>query len=67
MRLAYRGALASELDTLITAAIAGGHLPEKDATFAVPALVGALIEGLIGPLAQPTEGDPARSATPRKW
>ena len=29
----------------------GGHLPDQDAAVAAPRLVGALIEGLIGPLA----------------
>jgi hypothetical protein len=29
----------------------GGHLPEQDVRVAAPALVGALLEGLVGPLA----------------
>ena len=55
LRLGYRRAFAAELETQITAAIAGGHLPEQDAKLAAPALAGALLEGLIGPLAQPAE------------
>ena len=31
--------------------MAGGHLPPQDAALAAPALLGALVEGLIGPLA----------------
>jgi AcrR family transcriptional regulator len=60
MRLAYRQALAEEFDALLKAAIAGGHLPEIDAALAVPALIGALIEGLAGPLSPDVSGDPAK-------
>ncbi|HLH93249.1 MAG TPA: TetR/AcrR family transcriptional regulator [Xanthobacteraceae bacterium] len=49
-RLAARRALAVEIETRIRAAIAAGHLPEQDAGTASVALVGLLIEGLIGPL-----------------
>jgi hypothetical protein len=35
----------------IRIAIDGGHLPEQDADLAAAALIGALLEGLIGPLA----------------
>ena len=55
LRLGYRKAFATELEKQIAAAIAGGHLPEQDAKLAAPALAGALLEGLIGPLAQPAE------------
>ena len=41
-------------------AAAGGHLPGQDAALAAAALVGALIEGLIGPLAPAAGGDPAK-------
>lgn len=51
MRLTYRKALVAEIEGRIQAAIDGGHLPEQDAGLAAPALVGALLEGLIGPLA----------------
>lgn len=58
-RLDFRKALCAELAARIQAAIAGHHLPEQDASVAAPAIVGALTEGLIGPLA-PTDGaDPA--------
>jgi AcrR family transcriptional regulator len=51
MRLVYRQALAAELEQRIAAAIAGRHLPEQDTAIAAAALVGLLLEGLIGPLA----------------
>jgi AcrR family transcriptional regulator len=54
LRLDFRRALATELETRIRTAMAGGHLPEQDARVAAPAVVGALIEGLVGPLAQQT-------------
>jgi len=51
VRLDFRQALAGELETRIKAAIAGKHLPGQDARVAAPAVLGALVEGLIGPLA----------------
>src|SRR5262244_1591296 len=51
-RVSYRRALASAFEARIRTAVGGGHLPNQDAAVAAPALVGALIEGLIGPLAQ---------------
>jgi AcrR family transcriptional regulator len=59
-RLAARRALAAEIETRIRAAIAGGHLPEQDAGAAAVALVGLLIEGLIGPLAPPADAGKTR-------
>ncbi len=55
-RLSFRKALAAEFSARIAAAVAGGHLPEQDATLAGAALVGLLIEALIGPLAQHAAG-----------
>jgi AcrR family transcriptional regulator len=57
IRVSYRRALAGEFETGIRTALAAGHLPAQDAAIAAPALVGALIEGLIGPLALATEND----------
>ncbi|MGH6989543.1 MAG: TetR family transcriptional regulator [Stellaceae bacterium] len=51
LRLDFRQGLAAELEMRIKAAIDGRHLPEQDARIAAPAIVGALLEGLIGPLA----------------
>ena len=61
MRRAYRKAFAAQLEGLIRAAIAAGHLPEQDAALAAPALVGALLEGLIGPLAPDVGDDQAKA------
>jgi AcrR family transcriptional regulator len=49
-RLAFRHRLATELAAHIHAAIAAGHLPEQDAEFAAAAVIGAVMEGLLGPL-----------------
>jgi AcrR family transcriptional regulator len=51
MRLDFRQSLATELEGRIDIAIAGRHLPDQDARLSAPALVGALMEGLLGPLA----------------
>ena len=51
LRLTYRRALAAELERRLAAAMRAGHVPEQDVRLAAPALVGALMEGLIGPLA----------------
>jgi len=56
MRLDFRQSLAAELEGRIEIAIAGRHLPDQDARVAAPALVGAMMEGLLGPLA-PTYDD----------
>ena len=55
-RLAFRRSLAGEFSALIAAAMAGKHLPEQDAALAAAALVGLLVEGLIGPLAPDAAG-----------
>jgi AcrR family transcriptional regulator len=57
LRLDFRQALAAELEARIRVAIAGNHLPDQDARVAAPAIVGALMEGLIGPLAPLHDGD----------
>jgi AcrR family transcriptional regulator len=50
-RLPYRRALAAEFETRLKAAIASRNLPDQDTSVVAPALVGALLEGLAGPLA----------------
>jgi AcrR family transcriptional regulator len=60
LRLAARKMFAAELESRIRAAIAGGHLPEQDAAAAAGALVGLLVEGLIGPLAPSADAARAR-------
>ena len=52
VRLAYRQALAAELEKRLATALAAGHLPEQDVRLSANALMGALIEGLVGPLAR---------------
>jgi AcrR family transcriptional regulator len=62
LRLDFLKALAAELETRIKAAIAGRLLPEQDSRLIVPALLGALLEGLVGPLAPALDNDAARRA-----
>jgi AcrR family transcriptional regulator len=56
VRQKYRCGLVAEFEARIRAAIDGGHLPEQDAERAALGLLGAMLEGLIGPLA-PELGD----------
>lgn len=49
--VSYRRAVAAQLEKLIQNALAAGQLEQQDAALAAPALIGALIEGLVGPLA----------------
>jgi AcrR family transcriptional regulator len=51
LRLGFRRALAAELEERLSAAVRAGRLPEQDVRVSAAALVGALIEGLVGPLA----------------
>ncbi|MPZ56577.1 MAG: TetR family transcriptional regulator [Rhizobiales bacterium] len=61
VRHACRAALAGEFGRLIRTAAAAGLLPaEQSPAVTAPALVGAMIEGLIGPLAPEIESNPAR-------
>lgn len=60
VRVAFRRALADEFQARIAAAMQAGHLPAQDVRLAAAALVGALVEGLIGPLAPESQDDPAR-------
>src|SRR5919106_2580424 len=60
VRLVYRQSIAHELEMRIRGAINEGHLPAQDAALSAAALVGAMVEGVIGPLASAAE-DPAKS------
>lgn len=63
LRLDFRQSVAAEIETRIKAATTRGLLPEQDARVAAPAIVGALMEGLLGPLAPTYDADgPAREA-----
>lgn len=59
-RLAYRRILAHELQSRIATAIKAGHLPLQNEALSASALVGALLEGLLGPLAPDTFAHPSR-------
>jgi len=58
-RQSYRAALAEEVGERLSAAMTGGYVPDQDIKAAAPALIGALAEGLVGPLA-PENGDAAQ-------
>jgi AcrR family transcriptional regulator len=61
VRLDFRKALAAEFETRIRSAMDGGHLPDQDAALASTAIVGALLEALIGPLAPPIADEPGKT------
>ena len=48
-RLEFRRAITAELASRISIAITHKHVPEQDVAVSAPAVVGALLEGLIGP------------------
>jgi len=60
--IAFRRNIGNEFEGLIRAAIAGGHLPEQPAAVAAAAILGAIVEGLAGPLAPAPAGPDARRA-----
>jgi AcrR family transcriptional regulator len=59
-RRSYRQALADEFGKRIAAAVAGGHLPDQDVGLATAALIGAVNEAFVGPLAPAGRADAAR-------
>jgi AcrR family transcriptional regulator len=50
-RVKFRAAVVEELAKRLTTAMTGSHLPDQDVAVAAPALLGALIEGLVGTMA----------------
>ena len=54
VRLAYRHALAGELEKRLAACVRAGRLPEQDVKVSAAAVMGALVEGLLGPVAPDT-------------
>jgi AcrR family transcriptional regulator len=54
-RATFRNALAAEFRILVTEASKDRHLRDQDPALVAPALVAALIDGLVGPLAIPSE------------
>ena len=59
-RLASRREISGEMATRIDAAVRAGHLPAQDTALAATALLGALHESLVGPLAPENLEDPAK-------
>jgi AcrR family transcriptional regulator len=64
-RLASRRAFADVFEGLITDGIAAGDFPPQNARLAAAGLIGALTEGLIGPLAQDATHQPDAAALAR--
>jgi AcrR family transcriptional regulator len=60
-RTSYRQALVDEFEQLIRKALGAGRLPDQDAALAAPALLGALVEGLLGAHAPAVPDDPAKA------
>src|SRR5215471_17785630 len=52
--------IAGEIASRIDAAVRAGHLPAQDTALAATALLGALHEALVGPLAPDNLDDPAK-------
>nr|GAJ33128.1 hypothetical protein BDOA9_0123230 [Bradyrhizobium sp. DOA9] len=59
-RLASRREIAGEIAGRIDAAVRAGHLPAQDTALAATALLGALHEALVGPLAPDNLDDPVK-------
>lgn len=59
-RLACRRDIAGEIESRIAAAVRAGHLPAQDTALAATALLGALHESLVGPLAPANLDDPIK-------
>lgn len=57
VRRDFRASLCAEFRARLQAAVAHGQLPEQDIAIAASAIVGALAEGLIGPLAPDIAAD----------
>jgi AcrR family transcriptional regulator len=59
-RLASRREISGEIELRIGAAVRAGHLPAQDTALAACALLGAIQESLVGPLAPDNLDDPAK-------
>ena len=59
-RMASRREIAAEMELRIDAAMCAGHLPTQDTALAATALIGALHESLVGPLAPADLDDPVK-------
>jgi AcrR family transcriptional regulator len=61
VRREFRKSLVAELQSRLRLAMTHGHLPDQDVAIAAPAVVGALLEGLIGPHAPDIGADNAKA------
>jgi AcrR family transcriptional regulator len=61
-RFAFRRDIGGEFEGLIRAAIAGGHLPDQPPAATAVAVIGAMVESLVGPLAPTSAGPDAECA-----
>jgi AcrR family transcriptional regulator len=61
VRLSYRAALVHEVQARLQTALADARLPVQDVAVVAPALIGALIDGLVGPLAPAGAADAAKT------
>ena len=61
-RLSGRQAIAAEIEQRLKAAIAGGFVPAQDTVMSAAAIIGALHEGVIGPLSPARDGGQLREA-----
>ena len=59
-RIDSRKAIVAEIEARIAAAARAGHLPAQDASLTAAALIGALHEALVGPLAPDNLDDPLK-------
>jgi AcrR family transcriptional regulator len=59
VRTRFRATIAQVFAQRIRGATGAGHLADQDAALAAAALVGGLIEGLVGPLAPAANEDPS--------
>jgi AcrR family transcriptional regulator len=59
-RIESRRAIVAEIATRIEAAARGGHLPQQDAALTAAAIIGALHEALVGPIAPRGLDEPIR-------
>jgi hypothetical protein len=60
-RVKFRTAVVEELAKRLTTAMTGGHLPDQDVAVAAPALLGALVEGLVGTMAPAAKEEDKKS------
>jgi AcrR family transcriptional regulator len=66
VRLDARARLAGVFTFLIEEGVAAGELPAQDARLGGAAIVGAFLEGLVGPLSSRAESPPARGTVARE-